>query len=96
LFLGKQLGIAACSWLALRLRLAVLPEGATPLQFYAVALLCGIGFTMSLFIGGLAFPSAALIGQTKLGVLVGSVLSALCGYALMRAASRGELSRSSA
>jgi NhaA family Na+:H+ antiporter len=96
LFLGKQLGIAAGCWLALRARLAELPTGASVAQLYAVALLCGIGFTMSLFIGGLAFPSETLIAETKLGVLAGSALSALCGYALMRAASRGALSRSSA
>jgi NhaA family Na+:H+ antiporter len=89
LFVGKQLGIAMCCWLALRTRLAVLPAGVTALQFYAIALLCGIGFTMSLFIGALAFPSDVLIAETKLGVLVGSGLSAVCGYGLMRAATRG-------
>jgi NhaA family Na+:H+ antiporter len=88
LFLGKQLGVAAGCWLGLRTRLAELPAGATAVQLYAVALLCGIGFTMSLFIGGLAFPSDQMIVETKLGVLAGSVLSALCGYGLMRAASR--------
>jgi NhaA family Na+:H+ antiporter len=88
LFVGKQLGIAGCCWLALRARWAELPAGATPAQFYATALLCGIGFTMSLFIGALAFPSDALIAETKLGVLIGSGLSAVSGYALMRAVTR--------
>ena len=88
LFVGKQLGITGCCWLAVRARWAELPAGATPAQFYATALLCGIGFTMSLFIGALAFPSHVLVAETKLGVLVGSVLSAMCGYALMRAVTR--------
>ncbi|MBI3516096.1 MAG: Na+/H+ antiporter NhaA [Proteobacteria bacterium] len=89
LFVGKQLGIAACAWLAIRAGVATLPAGASGMQFYAVALLCGIGFTMSLFIGALAFPPGQLIAETKLGVLAGSLLSAVCGYALMRLAGRG-------
>jgi NhaA family Na+:H+ antiporter len=88
LFLGKQLGVAAGCCLGLRTGLAELPAGATAVQLYAVALLCGIGFTMSLFIGALAFPSDQLISETKLGVLAGSLVSALCGYGLMRAATR--------
>lgn len=88
LFVGKQLGVALSCRLACGARLAALPAGATWPQFYAVALLCGIGFTMSLFIGALAFPSPALAAETKLGVLLGSFASALCGYAAMRSAIR--------
>jgi Na+:H+ antiporter, NhaA family len=84
LFIGKQVGVFAFSWAAIRLDWADLPANATWVQFYGVALLCGIGFTMSLFIGLLAFPtSPELQDATKLGVLLGSALSALIGAALM-------------
>ncbi|HEX2553732.1 MAG TPA: Na+/H+ antiporter NhaA [Microvirga sp.] len=87
LFVGKQIGVYLFSELAIRLRLADVPAGATRMQCYGVALLCGIGFTMSLFIGNLAFPdSPELIDATKIGVLAGSVLSALVGFALLRVA----------
>ena len=84
LFLGKQLGIFAAVWLAVKAGFARRPRGATWLQIYGVALLCGIGFTMSLFIGGLAFPDPALIEEAKLGTLAGSVLAAVVGYTLLR------------
>jgi NhaA family Na+:H+ antiporter len=88
LFAGKQLGVFASSWVAIRMDWADLPANATWAQFYGVALLCGIGFTMSLFIGLLAFPtSAELQDATKLGVLLGSGLSALAGAVLLRLAS---------
>jgi len=86
LFLGKQIGVSGSVWLATRLGLAVRPDGASSLQIYGVALLCGIGFTMSLFIGGLAFADPALVDQVKIGVLLGSLVSALLGYALLRSA----------
>jgi Na+:H+ antiporter, NhaA family len=80
LFLGKQIGVFATTWAAVKLNLADCPEHASWPQVYGVALLCGIGFTMSLFIGLLAFPtSEALQDQVKIGVLLGSVLSALVG-----------------
>ena len=80
LFVGKQIGIFGISYLAIRLGLAKLPDRATWAQFYGIALLCGIGFTMSLFIGLLAFPtSPGLQDEVKLGVLLGSVLSGVCG-----------------
>jgi NhaA family Na+:H+ antiporter len=64
-------------------------NSASRLQCYGVALLCGIGFTMSLFIGALAFPDQPdLIDATKIGVLVGSLLSALAGFLLLRVAPR--------
>jgi NhaA family Na+:H+ antiporter len=89
LFIGKQVGVFAFSWVAIRLAWADLPENATWSQFYGVALLCGIGFTMSLFIGILAFPnSSELQAATKLGVLLGSTLSALAGAALSKLAKR--------
>jgi NhaA family Na+:H+ antiporter len=85
LFIGKQLGVVSFGWLAVRAGLADLPAHASWRQFYGVALLCGIGFTMSLFIGLLAFPtSAALQDQTKIGVLAGSLLSGMAGFLLLR------------
>jgi Na+:H+ antiporter, NhaA family len=86
LFLGKQFGIFGSVWLAVKLGLASRPKDANWTQVYGVALLCGIGFTMSLFIGGLAFYDPALGDAVKIGVLMGSVASALCGYALLRMA----------
>ena len=88
LFFGKQIGVFATTWLAVRLGLADTPEGATMSQVYGVALLCGIGFTMSLFIGLLAFDDAALQAQVKIGVLSGSILSALVGALVLRLSHR--------
>jgi len=85
LFLGKQFGIFGSVWLAVSFGLAGPLRGATWLQVYGVAILCGIGFTMSLFIGGLAFPGyALLIEEAKIGTLMGSLASALAGFALLR------------
>lgn len=87
LFIGKQVGIFGGIWIADRLGLAKRPSGANWGQIYGMALLCGIGFTMSLFIGALAFPgSAALMEEAKIGILAGSLLSALAGYAILRRA----------
>jgi NhaA family Na+:H+ antiporter len=84
LFLGKQIGVFGFSWVAIKLNWADLPADASWPQLYGVALLCGIGFTMSLFIGLLAFNDPALQEAAKLGVLVGSLLSGTCGYLLLR------------
>jgi NhaA family Na+:H+ antiporter len=85
LFLGKQLGVLGFAAAAIRMKWADLPSHATWLQLYGVALLCGIGFTMSLFIGLLAFPtSEAVQDQVKIGVLVGSLSSALIGALVLR------------
>jgi len=83
LFLGKPLGIFSFSWLMVRLKCAVLPEGATWRQFYATGVVAGIGFTMSLFIGGLAFSDPAQQVEMRLAVLVGSLLSGLAGGILL-------------
>jgi NhaA family Na+:H+ antiporter len=88
LFVGKQLGVFGAMRGAVALGLAEKPEGAGWAQLYGVALLAGIGFTMSLFIGGLAFADPVLVEEVKVGVLAGSLLSALCGYALLRWSSR--------
>ena len=87
LFLGKQVGVFLFSWATIRCNLADLPAGASWLQFYGVGLLCGIGFTMSLFIGALAFPGMPEMSDAvKIGVLAGSLLSALSGWLLLRLA----------
>ena len=89
LFVGKQAGIFASLTIAERLGFARRPEGASLLQLWGIALLCGIGFTMSLFIAGLAFPGdPVLVEEAKLGVLAGSLVSALLGYAVLRFAGR--------
>ncbi len=85
LFLGKQLGIFGAVWLAVKAGLAERPGGTRWRQIYAASILCGIGFTMSLFIGALAFPNdPTLVDEAKLGVLAGSLLSAVAGYGMLR------------
>lgn len=88
LFLGKQVGIFGSIWLAVRMGVASRPAGASWAQVYGVALLCGIGFTMSLFIGGLAFPDQPQADAVKIGVLMGSLLSAATGTMVLAFAGR--------
>ncbi|WP_372493662.1 Na+/H+ antiporter NhaA [Achromobacter xylosoxidans] len=90
LFLGKQLGVFGFAWLAIRSGIASLPRHASFTQLYGVALLCGIGFTMSLFIGALAFTDPAAVDATKIGVLTGSLASAVAGFLLLRASGATE------
>lgn len=86
LFLGKQVGVFGLCFVAAKLRLVSLPSGVNWKQMYGVSILCGIGFTMSLFISSLAFtggdPNFAL--NDRLGVLLGSLLSAVLGYGILR------------
>lgn len=84
LFLGKQIGVFGAAFAAVKLGLADMPRYASALQLYGVSLLCGIGFTMSLFIGNLAFTDPDLVDETKIGVLMGSLLSALAGLLVLR------------
>ena len=88
LFLGKQTGILAAIWGADRLGIARRPAGVSWGQLYGMALIAGIGFTMSLFIGGLAFADPAQIDAVKIGVLAGSIASALAGAAVLVIAGR--------
>lgn len=88
LFLGKQVGVFGTAWLLIRTGLAERPAHASLIQLYGVAVLCGIGFTMSLFIGLLAFDSVALQDATKIGVLCGSGASALVGGLILKFGSR--------
>jgi len=85
LFVGKQLGVFGFSWLAIKFKLASLPSGSNWLQLYGVSVLTGIGFTMSLFIVSLAFESDSLFQHTdKLAILIGSLLSGVIGYLILR------------
>lgn len=85
LFLGKQIGIFGSIWIAAKTNFAPKPGGCTWAQVYGVSLLAGIGFTMSLFIGGLAFPGREeLVSEVKIGVLTGSILSAVVGFLVLR------------
>ena len=87
LFIGKQFGIFLFCWLSVRVGLAKLPDGLGWLSIYGVALLCGVGFTMSLFIGSLAFEETGvnLLFDERLGIIIGSLLSGACGYLVLRA-----------
>lgn len=79
LFIGKPVGICAASWLLIRMKMARLPEGVNWLQFISVAMIAGIGFTMSLFIGALAFHTEEHMLYTRIGVVLGSLASAIAG-----------------
>lgn len=87
LFIGKQLGVFGAMGLAIKSGLCPKPEGADWRQLYGVSLLCGIGFTMSLFIGGLAFTAEEMQASVRLGVLAGSLISAVAAYILIRSTS---------
>jgi Na+:H+ antiporter, NhaA family len=86
LFVGKQIGIFVMCWLTVKLRLGALPEGATWGQLYGIAILCGIGFTMSLFIASLAFAGsgADYHGAERLAILMGSLVSGLVGFFVLK------------
>ncbi len=86
LFLGKQIGIFALCGLFIKLKVAALPKGMTWTGLYGASVLCGIGFTMSLFIGSLAFGDTELhdMFDERLGIIVGSLLSGVTGYAVLR------------
>jgi len=85
LFIGKQVGIFAFSWIAVKLKWASLPEGVTWSKLYGAGILAGIGFTMSLFIAGLAFSSEAMIDLAKIGILTASLISGIIGFLLLKA-----------
>jgi NhaA family Na+:H+ antiporter len=85
LFIGKPVGVFAASAAVIGLKLARRPTGAKWLELYGVSTLCGVGFTMSLYIGALAFPGDQALAQTqvRLGVVAGSVASTLVGMAIL-------------
>jgi NhaA family Na+:H+ antiporter len=89
LLLGKLVGVYGSAWAVIRLGLADVPMGAGRLQLLGVSLLCGIGFTMSLFIGLLAFANDPLLQEeVKVGILAGSAVAGLLGWAVLRVAPR--------
>ncbi|MDN3645931.1 Na+/H+ antiporter NhaA [Pontixanthobacter aestiaquae] len=88
LVVGKQIGIVGFAWIAEKTGIATLPEGISWMQIWGLSLIAGIGFTMSLFIGNLAFVSPEQIAAVKLGVLSGSLVAALGGVFILRAASK--------
>jgi NhaA family Na+:H+ antiporter len=92
LFIGKQLGVFGTSFLAIKLGIAALPEGATAAKLYGIAVLTGIGFTMSLFIGTLAFDDEAVLTQIRLGVLAASLLSGIVAALLLTVTGRARAS----
>lgn len=94
LFIGKQMGVFSFSWLVIRLGWAKLPEKSSWLMLYGVALLCGIGFTMSLFLGTLAFENENIyLAEVRLGVIIGSILSSLAGAVILSVAFARKRSR---
>lgn len=90
LLIGKTIGVFGLTWLAVKTSMAALPVGANWGQVFGVSILCGIGFTMSLFVGSLAFvPGVSeFAGQDRMGILTGSILAALIGYAVTAMFSR--------
>ncbi|NOZ12032.1 MAG: Na+/H+ antiporter NhaA [Acidobacteria bacterium] len=92
LFFGKQAGVFLFCWLGIKLHLAELPKDISWMSLYGTAVLCGIGFTMSLFVGSLAFGEAgvAVVFDERLGIILGSLLSGVLGYFLLRMSLRGK------
>ncbi|MFC1556017.1 Na+/H+ antiporter NhaA [candidate division KSB1 bacterium] len=86
LFIGKQLGIIGLCWLGIKLKFADMPQGVSWLSLYGISVLCGVGFTMSLFIGSLAFEETGinLLFDERLGIILGSLASGLLGYGILR------------
>jgi NhaA family Na+:H+ antiporter len=85
LFLGKAVGVSLFSYVSIKLKIAELPKHTTFIDIIGVAILSGVGFTMSLFIGGLAFNNNdVLMNSAKIGIIVGSVVSGVIGYIVLR------------
>ena len=83
LIAGKFLGVLSFSWLAVRMKVVQLPDNATWKSFASVCMLCGIGFTVSMFIASLSYPEGTMLNQAKLGIILGSVISAVLGCILL-------------
>ena len=84
LLLGKPIGITLFTYVGMKTKLFSLPENVTLKDVFGLSLLCGIGFTMSLFINGLAFTETYLIDSSKLGIFIGSIVSAVAGYLILK------------
>jgi Na+:H+ antiporter, NhaA family len=97
LFIGKQAGIFSLCWLFIKLKLTSLPPGVSWASLYGTAALCGVGFTMSLFIGSLAFEETGvnLLFDERLGIILGSLISGITGYLILRSSLRSKVTNSS-
>ena len=86
LFVGKQVGIFGLCWLFVKLKFAELPKGMNWTSLYGTAALCGIGFTMSLFVGSLAFEETGvdLLFDERLGIIIGSLASGIAGFFILK------------
>ena len=91
LLFGKTIGVFLATWITVRCGLVRVPEGVRSSDYLGIAMLCGIGFTMSLFITGLSFESVALTNQARMGVLAGSTVAALCGFLYLRRNLKGRV-----
>ncbi|OOL18218.1 hypothetical protein AL01_05215 [Bombella intestini] len=89
LVIGKTGGIFGMTWLVIRCRLASLPEGTSWQMLFGLCLLCGLGFTVSLFMASLAFPASILLVSSKIGIFVGSLIAAACGWFWLRCLVKG-------
>ncbi len=92
LIVGKQVGVFACAWITIKSGIASLPDNVSMIQLYGASIICGVGFTMSLFIGGLAFEEVG-VGYDRpdrLGIIVGSLICGVLGYALLKLTTRKE------
>jgi NhaA family Na+:H+ antiporter len=85
LFLGKAIGVSVFSYLSIKLKIAALPKHTNFIDIIGVAVLSGVGFTMSLFIGGLAFnTNDVFMNSAKIGIIAGSIVSGIVGYIILR------------
>ncbi|WP_372843503.1 Na+/H+ antiporter NhaA [Psychrobacter sp.] len=91
LFIGKQIGVMVMCWLIFKLGISTMPKGMNYKQIYGAALLCGVGFTMSLFIGGLAFAGETPLFDERLGIIMGSIVSGIAGYMMLKATLKDEV-----
>jgi len=95
LFIGKQVGVMVMCWLIFKLGLSTMPKGMDYKQIYGAALLCGVGFTMSLFIGGLAFAGDTTMFDERLGIIMGSIVSGIAGYIMLKVSLKDNVSGTS-
>ncbi|WLP94131.1 Na+/H+ antiporter NhaA [Psychrobacter sp. M13] len=95
LFIGKQLGVMLACWLIFKLGVSKMPNGMNFQQIYGAALLCGVGFTMSLFIGGLAFAGGDYVFDERLGIIMGSIVSGIAGYIMLKVTLKDEVNTTS-
>ena len=92
LFIGKQIGVMVMCWLIFKLGISTMPKGMNFKQIYGAALLCGVGFTMSLFIGGLAFGGDTPLFDERLVIIMGSIVSGIAGYLMLKVALKDNIS----